>query len=80
MIRNPKDILLLKIEGLLWCLRHPIVMAITLIPDAYDKFPERLVDKWHDNPASYVWHYKFSFLVKCIITGVADVRKVKRTF
>lgn len=66
------NILILKLKGVVWCLRHPYITYISSRKGAYSKYPEELLDKWFDKPDSYV-RQNWCQVLKCLVLR-KDVR------
>lgn len=65
-----KRVLKLKAEGILWCVKHPIVFAVTRFPsEVIQNNPrlERIAERWFDKPDCYIPKHKVISAIKVII-------------
>lgn len=62
-----KDYAILKLRGIIWCLKHPYITHISSRKGAYNKYPDELVDRWFDNPMSYSKRVSWLRVFKCLV-------------
>lgn len=69
IIMKASRVLNLKLKGVVWCIKHPIITYVATRKGAYSKYPHELLDKWFDNPSSYVERYTWCHIIKCLVLG-----------
>ena len=62
---EPKYILKVKIEGVLYFLRHPVYFIAGCLPiKLANKLPDEIIDGIHNSPDSYLRRYAWTSVIR----------------